>query len=103
MIEISYSLGLLAAAVIFQAIVHYSLKRGRNQQQAQELHQRHLSNSSLLAPEESSLDGDEPPVFFELLSQTGSEMMMVRIKNTTAQYDRRKYNKSLTVIFLIYL
>jgi hypothetical protein len=29
--------------------------------------------------EESSLDGDEPEMFFELLLQTGSEMMNVRI------------------------
>ena len=83
MIEITYSLGLLAAAVIFQVIVHYTLQRGKRRQEveAQRLSQGSLSASSVLL-EESSLDGDEPPVFFELLDQTGGEMMNVRAMNT---------------------
>uniref|UniRef100_A0A7S3P543 Uncharacterized protein n=1 Tax=Amphora coffeiformis TaxID=265554 RepID=A0A7S3P543_9STRA len=84
-----YSLALLSAAVIFQSIVHYSLKRRKRlqevqalnlqQQQQQQQHCRNSSNASLpdmdITCTTESLDGDEPPVFFELLSQTGSEMM----------------------------
>ena len=79
MIEITYSLGLLAAAVIFQAIVHYTLKRGklRQEEQRSSLVVEQPTTTALVL-EESSLDGDEPPVFFELLDQTGCEMMNVR-------------------------
>lgn len=91
-----YSLALLSAAAIFQSIVHYSLKRRKrlqelqahnlqqHQQQEQERqqHRKNSSNSSLpdmdISCTTESLDGDEPPVFFELLSQTGSQMMSVR-------------------------
>ena len=85
---IAYSLALLSAAVIFQSIVHYSLRRRKRLQQVQALnlqqqhqHKRNSSHNSLpdmdLSCTTQSLDGDEPAVFFELLSQTGSEMMMV--------------------------
>ena len=87
MIELYYSIGLLSAAVIFQGIVHYYLTRvvsSRKQQHPENvtllsLDRRLSSSNSTLAEMDAAetLDGDEPPVFFELLSQTGSEMLMV--------------------------
>jgi hypothetical protein len=37
-----------------------------------------VAGSDMFQDEIDPLDGDEPPVFFELLSQTGCEMMRVR-------------------------
>lgn len=88
--ELYYSLALISAVLVFQAIVRYSNKR--TQRLRQEAYCRTTSSSNshnnasspalsytslpeLDATCAESLDGDEPPVFFELLSQTGSEMM----------------------------
>ena len=79
-----YTFMWLSGAVIFQAIVHFTLKRRKREEarlEQQHHHHRISSHNSLPemdAASAESLDGDEPPVFFELLSQTGSEMMMVR-------------------------
>lgn len=81
--EFYYSLAFLAAAIVFQAITRFSTKRTQSSLQEQanlrlEQNRNSKSNSSLPELDAScteSLDGDEPPVFFELLSQTGSEMM----------------------------
>jgi hypothetical protein len=54
--------------------------------------------------EEESLDGDEPQLFFQLLSQTGSEMMNVSADRILA-FTFSTYRNVLfltNIIFLIY-
>lgn len=88
MIEIYYSLGLISAAAIFQIIVKFTLNRREKATLLQlEQQQRRMSASSSSLTEmdvasAEALEGDEPAVFFQLLSQTGSEMLMVRQKET---------------------
>jgi hypothetical protein len=77
MIEISYAIVVWSVAIVFQAAVHYSLKRRKRLQEAPVPAAAAELSSPLLLCGNGSLDGDEPPVFFELLTQTGSEMMNV--------------------------
>jgi hypothetical protein len=120
MIELSLSAFAWAGVVLFQAIVHYTVrtqkrKMGRGdcgdpqpaleasplvlelaftpEQIGKEGGARdhcprthavaaaasHVVSDELFQDEIDPLDGDEPPVFFELLSQTGCEMMRVRV------------------------
>jgi hypothetical protein len=94
MIEISYAIIVWSVAIVFQAAVHYSLKRRKRLQEATLPAAGHLS-SPLPVCDNGSLDGDEPPVFFELLTQTGSEMMNVCDKSRVSVF-----RKSPTLPFL---
>lgn len=76
---------------LIQALLHYKLRNGaRKHSLTEESCTVKLSEVSsdkvkqqITAEDEErseSLDGDEPLLFFELLSQTGSEMMHVRLE-----------------------
>ena len=95
--DIVFSIFAWVSVVLFQAVVHYAFGRKREQEEA--LTERPSSSDSSDSEEDDSvreqqillsksreedgeeaLDGDEPEEFFELLSQTGSEMASVSTK-----------------------
>ena len=72
----------------------------------QQQHHRISSHNSLPemdAASAESLDGDEPPVFFELLSQTGSEMMMVRSREKKKIPPRKNLAKKNDLILALFV
>lgn len=125
MLEASISYLAWFGVYLIQAMVHYFIfgtrrradEEGRvpeingvplkdeNEQIAPALEMVHESRTSRMIPhatssededeEDESFDGDEPQIFFELLKQTGSEMMRVRCT-------RSRWNslRSLTIFCL---
>lgn len=83
MLEVAAPILAWLSVVLLQALVHFSLgAKKRESLQESDRDQGHNLSPDLVIhtsddDEEDSLDGDEPDVFFELLSQTGSEMMSV--------------------------
>lgn len=93
--EATLSIFAWMGVVIIQAIVHYSLVARKRQHEKEEapldialldeeedgLSPRGSYGDSapleVLAVQRDSLDGDEPQIFFQLLTQTGSEMLHV--------------------------
>lgn len=110
--------------VLIQAVVHYSILGARSRRGAEEAdvtvrmdEEKEQSSAKPLAAddqvprmmphvtpsededEEESFDGDEPQMFFELLEQTGSEMMKVSKRRKGDRDDLRIKLRSLTKMF----
>lgn len=110
MFESTISVLAWMSVILFQAVVHYHISgahRRRGEEEAvvpalnEENEMKQSFSSTEIADdpmphmmpyavgeeedEDESLDGDEPRMFFELLEQTGSEMMRVSGKRTSGQ------------------
>jgi hypothetical protein len=81
------SLSGVVALVVFQVVVQLSVMVGKRREEARQLQQqslRRMSAGSFTGVNDASdLDGDEPPVFFQMVGQTGSEMLMVSMTHST--------------------
>ena len=77
-VELSLSAVAWAAVLLFQAVVHFSLRSARLNNNAENQKWNRSGSANTLEDSDDSvisLDGDEPEDLIRLLSQTGSEMM----------------------------
>jgi len=82
MLDVAISIFAWMGVVLIQAMVHYKLGgRRRHEKEMEEVDADDCDfppPSLEDVPVGEPLDGDEPQVFFQLLSQSGSEMVTVR-------------------------